>query len=72
MGNGRATPVRSRQVSDVNRKQRKGEVFSEDEISQLLAECPQHLRRILECGIYTGMRRGENLSIKWEQIRTGT
>ena len=42
-----------------------------DEISRLLKECAPHLRRIVTCAILTGMRRGEILSLKWEQVRNG-
>jgi len=45
--------------------------LSEDEIDRLLAECPKHVRRIVDCAINTGMRRGEILSLKWSQIRNG-
>jgi integrase len=45
--------------------------LSEDEIKKLLAGCPTYLRRIVECAINTGMRRGEILSLKWSQIRNG-
>jgi integrase len=45
--------------------------LTEDEIERLLAECPKHLSRIVECALNTGMRRGEMLSLKWSQIRDG-
>ena len=45
--------------------------LSEEEIPRLLAECPKHIRRIVECAIHTGMRRGEILPLKWDQIRNG-
>jgi integrase len=45
--------------------------LSEDEIQRLLAECPKHLRRIVDCAINAGMRRGEILFLKWDQIRNG-
>jgi len=45
--------------------------LTEEEISRLLAECPEHLSRIVECAINTGMRRGEILRLKWRQIRNG-
>jgi integrase len=43
--------------------------LTEDEISRLMAECPEHLRRIVVCAINTGMRRGEILRLRWKQIR---
>lgn len=45
--------------------------LSEEEIQDLLAQRPRHLRRIVECAILTGMRRGEILSLKWSQVRNG-
>lgn len=45
--------------------------LSEPEIEALLSECPRHLKPIVETAILTGMRLGEILSLKWEQIRNG-
>jgi integrase len=45
--------------------------LSEAEIEALLKECPSHLRPIVETALNTGMRRGELLNLKWEQIRNG-
>ena len=45
--------------------------LSKEEIDKLLPECTVHLKRIVECAILTGMRRGEILSLKWSQIRNG-
>ncbi len=45
--------------------------LSQEEIDRLLRECPKHLRRIVECAIHTGMRRGEILNLKWSQVRNG-
>jgi integrase len=45
--------------------------LTEDEIARLLAECPQHLRRIVECAVMTGMRRQELLTLTWGQVRNG-
>jgi integrase len=41
------------------------------EIGALLAECPAHLKPIVETALHTGMRKEELLSIKWDQIRNG-
>jgi len=43
----------------------------EDEIIRLLNSSPKYLRNIIECALNTGMRRGEILSLKWDQIRNG-
>ena len=45
--------------------------LNEEEIGQLLDACPDYLRRIVMCAILTGMRRGEILSLKWDQVRNG-
>jgi integrase len=45
--------------------------LSEDEISRLLPACPPHLHDIVLCALNTGMRRGEILSLKWNQVRDG-
>jgi integrase len=45
--------------------------LNDAEISSLLAACSLHLRPIVSCAILTGMRRGEILSLKWEQVRNG-
>ena len=44
---------------------------SEDEIDRLLNECYPPIRNIVECALNTGMRRGEILGLKWNQIRNG-
>ena len=45
--------------------------LNEDEIPRLLSACAPHLKPIVETAILTGMRRGEILSLKWDQIRGG-
>ena len=45
--------------------------LTESEINRLLMECPSHLKPIVEMALLTGMRRGELLGLKWEQIRNG-
>ena len=47
--------------------------LTEDEIAKLLDQCrlQKHLHRIVTCAINTGMRRGEILTLRWEQIRNG-
>jgi integrase len=39
-----------------------------DEEAPLLAACGSSLRPVVECALETGMRRGEILSLQWEQV----
>lgn len=41
------------------------------EIDRLIAASAPHLAPIIEVALHTGMRRGELLGLKWEQIRHG-
>ncbi len=45
--------------------------LTEDELTRLLDACPLHLRWIVTVAVNTGMRRGELLSLKWDQVRNG-
>jgi len=45
--------------------------LTEVEIDALLKACSPHLKSIVETALHTGMRRGELLSLKWEQMRNG-
>jgi len=45
--------------------------LSQEELQKLLTVSPDHLQEIIICAVNTGMRRGELLSLKWEQIRNG-
>ncbi len=45
--------------------------LNDDEITNLLSACSPHLKPIVSCAILTGMRRGEILSLKWDQVRGG-
>ena len=45
--------------------------LTEDEIKRLLKECPVYLKRVVECAVNTGMRKGEILRLKWDQVRNG-
>jgi integrase len=45
--------------------------LNHQEIVQLLNACSPHLRNIVICALNTGMRRGEILGLKWNQINNG-
>jgi integrase len=45
--------------------------LTEEEISRIIEACSPHLKPIVELALHTGMRRGELLGLKWEQIRNG-
>lgn len=45
--------------------------LNDTEIDTLLDACSPHLKPIVETALHTGMRRGEILGLKWEQIRNG-
>ena len=46
----------------------KERILSEDEELRLLNASPVHLRPIILCALHTGMRRGEILGLRWDQI----
>jgi integrase len=43
-------------------------VLSYEEYERLIAALPEHARAIVEMGLWTGMRRGEIVSLRWEQV----
>jgi integrase len=45
--------------------------LTEEEIERLLSACSPHLKPIVELALHTGMRKGELLNLKWDQIRNG-
>jgi integrase len=45
--------------------------LTDEEIPRLIAECPRHLKSIVVCALNTGMRKGEILSLQWDQVHHG-
>jgi integrase len=43
-------------------------VLTEEEFAKLLEHSPKHLRPILICAYETGMRQGEILCLKWNEV----
>jgi integrase len=43
-------------------------ILSAEEYERLLAACPPHTARIVKMAYYTGMRQGEILNLKWDQV----
>jgi len=61
-----ATPLARLHMERERRTKRP--VMSLREERLLLAKAPDHLRRIIRCALDTGMRRGEVLGQKWEDV----
>jgi len=38
------------------------------EIARLLDELPEYLQPLVQCALYTGMRKGELLNLKWQDV----
>jgi integrase len=51
-----------------NQRQR---YLMEEEMEKLLNSCSPHLQPIVEIALHTGMRKGEILKLKWDQVRDG-
>jgi integrase len=46
-------------------------ILSQEEISKILGACTEYSRPIILAALMTGMRRGEILGLKWEQVDMG-
>jgi len=46
-------------------------VLSEEEAMRLIDKAADHLKPIIKCALWTGMRRKEVLSLKWQQVKDG-
>ncbi|GAI42281.1 unnamed protein product, partial [marine sediment metagenome] len=61
-----------RHVKMLSEKNRRLRYLKEDEIERLIANCPDYLRPIVVIALNTGMRKGEILNLKWEDVDLGT
>ena len=57
-----------RKVKLLNENNRRKRFLDEDEVSRLLSVCDNRLRPIVITALNTGMRKGEILSLKWDQV----
>ncbi len=58
-------------VDDVEKEREenhKTRFLSQDEIRALLPQCGERLRPVVACALHTGMRRGEILGLRWENV----
>jgi integrase len=43
-------------------------ILSPEEYTRLLAQCPAHIKRIVNLAYHTGMRQGEILDLMWDRV----
>ena len=59
-------------VKMLSEKNRRLRYLQEDEIGRLIANCADYLRPIVVMALNTGMRKGEILNLKWEDVEMST
>ncbi len=62
------TLKRIRKVKMLPENNRRLRYLSKDECQELIKSCEPHLRPIVITGLNTGMRKGEILNLKWNQV----
>ncbi len=65
---GKTTKNPVKDVKLFKEKNRRLRFLNEDEIIRLIDSCSDQLRPVVITAIYTGMRRGEILNLKWDDI----
>ncbi|MSR83254.1 MAG: hypothetical protein EXS58_10080 [Candidatus Latescibacteria bacterium] len=43
-------------------------LLEQDEVAHLLAEIPEHLKALVACGVFAGLRREELFHMRWEDV----
>jgi integrase len=59
---------RVRKVKQLQENNRRLRYLSKEECWKLLEACTAHLKPIVVCALNTGMRKGEILSLKWDNV----
>ena len=65
---GKIDEVPFKRIKALKENNIRNRILSAEEYEQLLAACPPHTSRIVKMGYYTGMRQGEILNLKWDQV----
>lgn len=66
-----SSPFKSGEKLFLKEDNRRLRFLTEEEIPRLLDKCPSYIRPIVKLASNTGMRRGELLALRWEQIIDG-
>lgn len=56
-------------IIKLTRESKRTRRLQEGEAERLLPECGDHLRAVVEAALETGMRRGEILGLRWEDVQ---
>ncbi|OPX19998.1 MAG: hypothetical protein BZ151_06210 [Desulfobacca sp. 4484_104] len=68
VGNGKAERNPAQRVKLLKENNVRDRVLSSEEYARLLANCPAHLKPIVNLAYYTAMRQGEILNLTWGQV----
>jgi integrase len=66
--NGKAEKNPAHGVKPFKENNARDRILSPEEYALLLAHCPAHLKPVVKMAYFTGMRRGEILSLTWGQV----
>jgi integrase len=70
---GRLTESPARRVRTLKETPKSPYLLEQEEVASLLEELPDHLKALIACAVYAGLRRSELFHLRWEDInwRTG-